>query len=146
MRTPIKLGIASCLVVGATAYMAYVGMSTNWKYYLTVDECLEADAELLNQRIRVNGKVATGSLEFADDRLRATFKLCGDRSKLAVNCVGPLPDNLREDIDVVVEGYLDESGCLHGDKVLTRCASKYSTEPVAAADAHAPTSTEGYGR
>jgi cytochrome c-type biogenesis protein CcmE len=40
-----------------------------------------------------------------------------------------LPDNLAEKMAMVVEGRLDDSGTLHGDKVLTRCASKYQSQP-----------------
>jgi cytochrome c-type biogenesis protein CcmE len=36
-----------------------------------------------------------------------------------------VPDNLAEDMEVVVEGTLREPDCLDGDKVLTRCAGKY---------------------
>jgi cytochrome c-type biogenesis protein CcmE len=45
-----------------------------------------------------------------------------------------MPDNLEEDIDVVVEGVLRTDG-IHGHKVITRCASKYqSNETLAARD------------
>jgi cytochrome c-type biogenesis protein CcmE len=47
---------------------------------------------------------------------------------LKVICSGPLPDNLAEDMDVVVEGRLEEPDLLRGDKVLTRCASKYGSQ------------------
>ena len=43
-----------------------------------------------------------------------------------------MPDNLAEDIDVVVEGTLQANELL-GDKVITRCASKY--QPADSVDA-----------
>jgi cytochrome c-type biogenesis protein CcmE len=49
----------------------------------------------------------------------------GQTGTLAVICAGPLPDNLAEALEVVVEGRLDAGGMVRGDKVLTRCASKY---------------------
>jgi cytochrome c-type biogenesis protein CcmE len=51
-----------------------------------------------------------------------------------------LPDNLKEDIDVVVEGRLNESGALQGDRVLTRCASKYQSQQPATMSARRPLS------
>jgi cytochrome c-type biogenesis protein CcmE len=50
-----------------------------------------------------------------------------------------MPDNLAEDIDVVVEGVLRPDG-IHAHKVITRCASKYqSQEAVAKLDPSAGT-------
>jgi cytochrome c-type biogenesis protein CcmE len=128
MSTAVKLAIAATIVSSVTAYMAYLGMTASWKYYLTVDECLADAPALVSQRMRVSGKVALDSLEITPGRELASFKLCGTDRQLPVRCVGPLPDNLAEEMDVVVEGLLDEAGLLHGDQVLTRCASKYKTE------------------
>jgi cytochrome c-type biogenesis protein CcmE len=143
MSTAAKLGIAACIVTGVTAYMAYLGTTTSWKYYLTVDECLADAPALVKQRMRVNGKIVVGSLDIATTRQQATFKMCGTGRELPVSCVGPLPDNLAEDMDVVVEGRLDESGHLIGDKVLTKCASKYAPEAKTAAATGPQSSAEG---
>ncbi len=35
-----KLAIGGTIVAAATVYMACVGLSDSWKYFLTVDECL----------------------------------------------------------------------------------------------------------
>ena len=124
MPASVKLGIGAVVVVGVTTYMAYVGASSSWKYYLSIDECLADTEKFVGQRLRVSGKVAPDSLLIDARRTQASFALVGTRGKLEVNCSGPLPDNLAEGIDVVVEGRL-ESGRLRGHKVLTRCASKY---------------------
>ncbi len=59
-----------------------------------------------------------------DDRRQAKFDLVGEMHKLHVSCRCALPDNLAENIDVVVEGTLHNKDIL-GQKVITRCASKY---------------------
>jgi cytochrome c-type biogenesis protein CcmE len=125
MPASVKLVIGAALVVGVTVYMAYVGASSSWKYYVTTDECLADLGAFVGPRLRVSGKVAPGSLRIDERRTRATFALAGVRGKLEVECSGPLPDNLAEEMDVVVEGRLTQNGRLQGDKVLTRCASKY---------------------
>ncbi|MHB1037928.1 MAG: cytochrome c maturation protein CcmE [Pirellulales bacterium] len=139
MTTGRKLAIAGLIVAGVTGYMAYLGASSSWRYYVTVDECLSDAARLAKDRIRVNGKIAAGTLAIAEDRGRARFALEGTSGKLAVTCPGPLPDNLAERMDVVVEGRLDDRGTLCGEKVLTRCASKYQSQDNAAG-AESPTS------
>ncbi len=128
MTTGRKLAIGGVLVAGVTAYMAYVGASASWQYYLTVDECLADGAALRGDRIRVSGKVAPNSLRIAPDRREIRFRLQGTDGQMEVICSGPPPDNLAEQMEVVVEGRLDESGLLRGDKVLTRCASKYESQ------------------
>ena len=81
--------------------------------------------------MRVSGRIAAGTLAVDKDRMQASFSLEGDTAKLKVVCRGPLPDNLAEGIAVLVEGRLDDAGLLHGEKVLTRCASKYQSRQAA---------------
>lgn len=146
MSTGRKLAIGGVIVAGATAYMAYVGASTSWQYYLTVDECLADAPALLGDRIRVSGKVAPDSLEVSADRSEASFALVGSKASLKVSCSGPLPDNLAEGADVVVEGCLEDPGLFRGEKVLTRCASKYESQQSAAASQSPVQSTRGDAR
>jgi cytochrome c-type biogenesis protein CcmE len=93
-----------------------------------VDECLARARQLEGHRVRVSGGVAAGLLQVADDRSQAEFRLQGATGLLNVVCTGPLPDNLAEHLDVVVEGRLESGAQLRGDKLLTRCASKYEPE------------------
>lgn len=143
MSIGFKLALGIAIIVGATGYMAYVGASSSWQYYLTTDECVERLSELTGSRMRVSGGVAPGSLRISDDRTSATFQLIGNRGQLPVQCQGILPDNLTEGSEVVVEGRLEPGGVLHGDKVLTKCASKYSEADRGAADGAAADSHRG---
>ncbi len=128
--TPRKRSaLGACIVVAVTAYMAYVGASSSWKYYVTADECLADVTRFEGLRVRVSGAVAPGSLQISPQRNSASFCLQGQTGSLDVVYQGPLPDNLTESMDVVVEGRCEAGGKIVGDKVLTRCASKYeSTE------------------
>jgi cytochrome c-type biogenesis protein CcmE len=143
MSTGGKLAVGAAVIVGVTGYMAYVGASASWKYYLTVDECLADTAKFAGQRLRVSGQVAAASLRVDSQRSKARFALAGTEGKLPVECSGPLPDNLAEEIEVVVEGRLDPSGRLQGDKLLTRCASKYERGAAEARTARARTAPRG---
>ena len=139
MTTGRKLALLAMVVVGVTVYMAFVGASTSWQYYLSVDQCLAEAKQLSGSRLRVSGKVVEGSLQVSADRARASFSLEGSDDDLQVVCSGPLPDNLAEGIEVVVEGQLESSGLLRGHKLLTRCASKYESDgPVDTHTARSP--------
>jgi len=120
-----KLLVGGLVVASVTAYMAYVGASSSWKYYLTTDECVAGGAKLVGQRMRVSGKVAPQTLQVAAGRREAQFTLAGTSGQLHAICAGTLPDNLAEAMEVVVEGRLEQDGVLRGDKILTKCASKY---------------------
>lgn len=128
MSPSVKLALGAGIIVAVTSYMAYVGASASWKYYVTADECTARAAQLQGQRVRVCGGVEPGSLRVNGDRSQASFCLRGAASKLHVVYTGPLPDKLTEDTDVVVEGRLEAGGRLRGDKLLTRCASKYEPQ------------------
>ena len=125
MSSGIKLATGSVVIVGMTLYMAYVGASASWQYYATTDECLTQMSELAGCRVRVSGRVSPGTLQVTADRSEAEFALEGSSGRLAVICQGPLPDDLTEEKEVVVEGLLGRDRVLRGDKLLTRCASKY---------------------
>src|SRR5215510_3026554 len=102
--TTIALGTA--VIVSVIGYMAYLGASSSWRYYVLVDECAADTAHLAGHRLRVSGRVAMGTLHISDDRRTASFQLRGNQSEVDVRCRGLLPDNLSEDMDVVVEGVL----------------------------------------
>lgn len=120
---PILLGATT--ILGATVYAAFLATDTSWKYYVTADECVAELVALRGSRVRVSGVVETGTLDVNGERSRAAFKLRGRKELLETVCTGTLPDNLQEGMEVVVEGYLQRDGSLCGDKVLTKCASKY---------------------
>lgn len=132
MSPHAKLGLGAVIIACATCYLAYLGASTSWQYYVHVDECVEGGNQFVGKRLRVSGRIGLNTLNVDDGRRHADFVLCGDEGSLHVSCRGPLPDNLAEGIDVVVEGTLDQPGAIKGDKVLTRCASKYQAEGAAA--------------
>ena len=128
MSPHVKLALGASIIALAAAYLAFLGASVSWRYYVLVDECSAASDALLGQRLRVSGRIGANTLVVREDRSLATFALVGRQTQLKVTCPGPLPDNLAEDMDVVVEGSLQPSGQLQGEKVLTRCASKYQAD------------------
>ena len=78
-----KLAIASLVVAGATAYMAYLGASSSWQYYMTADECLANVVEAAGRRVRVSGKIAPKTLRIDADRLRGNLFPCRRQGRVA---------------------------------------------------------------
>jgi cytochrome c-type biogenesis protein CcmE len=126
-----KLATAGAVVAAVLAYMAYVGASADWQYYLTAEECLARGAETAGRRVRVSGTIVAGTLRVSDDRRETSFRLTGQDRDLPVVCSCPAPDNMSESKEVVVEGRMAvPEGVFRGDKIITRCASKYKTSPA----------------
>jgi len=126
MTAAHKICLGGLAITMATTCLAYMGASSSWQFYMTVDELLDRPPSSRDYRVRLSGKVGQDSLQIEPDRHSASFILTGARSQLRVECRGPLPDNLIEGCDVVVEGQMESSGLFKGDQVMTRCASKYA--------------------
>src|SRR6516162_10811201 len=114
MNAKIKWALAGTISASVILYLAILFWSTSWQYYLLVDECQTQPDRFSGKRLRVSGKVASGSLTISEDRRKASFVLAGNIQWIPVYCTGPLPDNLAESIDVVVEGVLQDDGHLLG--------------------------------
>src|ERR1035441_2381614 len=91
ISTGRKLAIAGLVIAGATAYMAYLGASSSWQYYMTVQECVENAPQVAGQRIRVSGTILPGSLVIAPDRQEARFSLSEAGHHLPGGSPRPLP-------------------------------------------------------
>lgn len=126
MNRPFRIATASAVIAAVIGYVAYLGASSSWRYYVVVDECVAEADRLAGKRLRVSGRVVPGTLAVSGDRRSASFRLSGHESAIPVQCNGTLPDNLKEEMDIVVEGILQPDGRLRGDRVITRCASKYA--------------------
>jgi cytochrome c-type biogenesis protein CcmE len=134
MRT--KLLLCGAVIIASIAYAVYLGASTSWQYYLQVDECLGQADQFRGKRLRVSGRVGTGSLKASPELREANFVLEGNAHHLPVYYRGSIPDNLAEGRDVVVEGALAGDGRFQCDTLVTRCASKYA--PKEASNAAEP--------
>lgn len=132
MSSGTKLVIGAVLAGSAIGYLAYAGAANSWQYYLSVDEAANESSSLLGKHVRLSGKVVPGSLSIGQDRRSATFDLGGETKMMHASCQCLMPDNLAENIDVVVEGTLQPQG-VEGIKVITRCASKYQSKQTATA-------------
>jgi cytochrome c-type biogenesis protein CcmE len=134
MKVKAGLGLGIAVIVGAIAWLAVLAVPSNLQYYLLVDECVGQGDRLAGKHLRLSGRVAAHSLHIAEDRRTASFQLQGTEHRIEVACRGPIPDNLAEEIDVVVEGSLTPDGGFQAGKVITRCASKYAPKSSQTAD------------
>jgi cytochrome c-type biogenesis protein CcmE len=134
MKVKAGLGLGIAVIIGVISWIAVLAAPSNLQYYLLVDECVGQGDRFAGKHLRLSGRVAAHSLHIAEDRRTASFRLQGTQHCVEVTCRGPIPDNLAEEIDVVVEGSLTLAGSFQASKVITRCASKYAPKSSATTD------------
>jgi cytochrome c-type biogenesis protein CcmE len=140
MNRYYKFGVGACLLVAAIGYLMYAGLQQSSTYYFTIDEFLPRKHELVNQGVRVAGRVAPGSLTkrtsakgtemtFAIGDFKGPGQDVGETVTVAYT--GIVPDMFAEGRDVIIEGrYTD--GTLRAQQIMTSCPSKYEPKPGAA--------------
>lgn len=116
--------IAALVILAAGAYLIVAAVDSGWSYCVSVDE-LTRRGGAPGARVRVEGSIDGATLDCNPAAGAARFMLRGESSAVWVEYRGRVPDLLRPDSRVIVEGEVDAGGTLRGDVMLTRCASTY---------------------
>lgn len=127
-KTIVKTIIGVVLIGGAMAYFIHQAMQSSWAYYYSVDDFSARSSAVKNHSLRIAGRVKQGSVVRDLQKMHLTFTLAGSENELMVHYEGSVPDNFAEGREVVVEGRLDTTGIFQGDRLMTRCESKYKTK------------------
>ena len=124
-RRRLKFVVLVSGVLVAMAGLVAVGLRGDGglAYFVTVSEFRSTPT---SKGVRVNGKVANGSIKRMPSGQDVAFVMTDGRSALPVSYHGIIPDTFVEGADVVVKGSLDAaSGTFHADELLAKCPSKY---------------------
>jgi cytochrome c-type biogenesis protein CcmE len=141
MRIKPRFLIGGALIVAAIAYLIIVGIRSTSEYYLTVDEAAARQGELVDQPVRIAGRVRPGTISWEPASLTLKFAMVAlppaegatvqqvsarPVEEIKVVCRGqPKPDMFAEGRDVIVEGRLTARNFVSADQVMTSCPSKY---------------------
>lgn len=121
-KNQTKFLVGGLIVIGAVAYLMYMGIKETSVYYLTVSESQKmADGK----EFRMEGTVVPATIKVAPDSLGAEFSITDGTKSVPINYRGTMPDMFKDDIKVVVQGKLDKAGLFHAHTLLTSCPSKY---------------------
>jgi cytochrome c-type biogenesis protein CcmE len=124
--------IGAALLVGAVTYLVYAGVRESSVYYLTIDEFLHKKATLVDEGVRVAGRVKDGSVAKKTSptgtELQFVLTDFNKSDGVKVFYTGILPDMFAEGRDVIVEGKYARDGILRAQSVMTSCPSKYEAE------------------
>jgi cytochrome c-type biogenesis protein CcmE len=124
----VKILIGIIVIGGGLGYFTFQAMQSSWSYYYSVDEFSANIADMNNYSFRIAGRVKPGSVNRDLEKMNLTFTLAGAKTELPVYYDGTIPENFTDDIEVVVEGRLDENKSFKAKTLMTKCESKYKAK------------------
>jgi cytochrome c-type biogenesis protein CcmE len=143
-KSPVKIILASAIIVATVAYLAITGANDTKSYYVTISELQGMGHKAYTRHLRVAGNVEPGSIHRVG--AGADFKLVEQGKLLQVEYRGsePPPDTFKDDAQALAVGTFGHDGGFHATEVQAKCASKYApaapgTKPAAATTAPSTT-------
>lgn len=125
------LGIV--VVAAAVGFVIWDGLKSE-TYFYTVDAAVAQGAELPGQHVRVKGTVEPGSVVGNDGELGRTFRIAENGKSIVVTYDRAMPDTFDENMEVVVQGTVNDEMVVEADEVLVKCPSRYEGNPPTAHD------------
>lgn len=119
---PVVVVIA---IIAALGFVLMQGLNDAALFYYNVDEVIEREAELSEQRIRVQGNVIEGSVE--ETEVGVSFIISFHDVSMPVEHIGDPPELFKPDIPVILEGEY-RAGTFHSDEILIRHDNTYEEE------------------
>ncbi len=142
--------IGGVLIVAAVVYLIASATKANAQYFLTVNELLARQKELVGKNVRISGAVIGDTIRYDPQKLELRFTIAhvpGDnkaieaqgglakvlheavkdpnRAHLDVVYYGPRPDMLKDEAQAIITGHLGEDGIFYADELLLKCPSHY---------------------
>lgn len=128
------LGIV--VVAIAIGFVVMDGLKSE-TYFYTVDQARAEGTDLSGQHVRIKGTVEPGSVVGNDGELGRTFRIAENGKSIAVSYARAMPDTFDENMEVVVQGTVNDDMVVEADEVLVKCPSRYEGNPPTANDKQA---------
>ncbi len=125
-KSSLKIVIATVVILGTVAWLAFTGVRDNKSYYVTITELQGMGGKAYTRHLRVAGNVAPGSIRRVGTN--AQFNLLEQGKVLRVNYQGsePPPDTFKDDAQALAVGTYGRDGVFHATQLQAKCASKYA--------------------
>lgn len=134
MPAKFKFMLSAALIVGVVGYLMATGIKETGQYFLTPSELaakLSADPAFRELGVKVGAKVVSGTIRRDVASQTIAFEMTDGQKSYPVVYRGLAPDTFTDDVEVVVEGRLDESGTFRAATLLAKCGSRYEAVPSA---------------
>jgi cytochrome c-type biogenesis protein CcmE len=143
-----RIALASAIIVGTIAWLAWSGYAANKSYYVTIPELGGMGDKAYHSQLRVEGFVQPGSIE--RDGVRVAFVMnefeshspkaaTGRLLRVSYKGSEPPPDTFKDNAQAIAIGSYGRDGVFHASGLQAKCASKYApAQPGAATQSSAP--------
>ncbi len=125
-QSPLKIVLASILILGTVAWLAFTGVRDNKSYYVTITELQNMGSKAYSRHLRVAGNVAPGSIRRVGTSANFTLLEQGKVLPVAYQGSEPPPDTFKDDAQALAEGSMGKDGMFHAKGLQAKCASKYA--------------------
>jgi cytochrome c-type biogenesis protein CcmE len=128
-KSPLKIIVATVIILATVGYLAFTGVRDNKSYYVTIGELQAMGNKAYVRHLRVAGNVEPGSIHRVGTYV--DFALVEQNRTLKVSYKGiePPPDTFKDDAQALAVGTFGHDGVFHATQLQAKCASKYA--PVA---------------
>jgi cytochrome c-type biogenesis protein CcmE len=145
-----KFLFGGVLIIAAIVLLIITNTKAGAQYFLTVDEIIERQEEIVDKDIRVSGAVLGDTIEYDTENLILKFDVAHvpgdnkqidaegglamvlhqavnnpDANKISVVYEGVMPDLLQNEAQAIMTGKIDENGIFHAAELLLKCPTKY---------------------
>jgi cytochrome c-type biogenesis protein CcmE len=131
----VRVGIATIVILGTVAWLAFSGYGASKSYYVTIAELGGMGDKAYANQLRVEGFVVPGSIE--QNGTHVTFRMnefeshspkaqSGKILTVAYKGTEPPPDTFKDDSQALAQGSYGRDGVFHASVLQAKCASKYA--------------------
>ncbi len=145
----LKFIIGGVILLGAVAFLIISNVLTQQEYFITVDELLARQGELVGRNTRVSGAVIGDTIEYDGQTLSFEIAHIPDSAAELEESGGlaqvlhdaatdpnaarlqivlynqPMPDLLQNEAQAIVTGSLGEDGVFYANELLLKCPTRY---------------------
>jgi cytochrome c-type biogenesis protein CcmE len=130
-KKAVKVGITAAIVLGGLVFLFQSGLASG-DYMKNVDEVVGDQRGWQGKRLKVHGFVVPGSImkRIAGNQTEFKFKVQHKGKVMDAHYIGVVPDEFKDDGEVVCTGKLADNGTLEvaPSGVLAKCPSKYEAQ------------------
>jgi len=130
-KSPLKIVIASVIILASVAWLAVTGAAANKSYYVTISELQGMGATACIRHLRVAGNVAPGSIHRSGGDANFTLLEEGKTLQVVYRGSEPPPDTFKDGAQALAIGTYGRDGVFHATQLQAKCASKYAPAPGA---------------
>ena len=127
-KSPIKIIVATVVILATVGYLALTGVRDNKSYYVTISELHKMGNGAYSRRLRVAGNVQPGSIKRTGTHVQFTLMEQDQLLNVDYSGVEAPPDTFKDDSQALADGSFGRDGVFHAKQLQAKCASKYAPQ------------------